>query len=167
MLKAGYKTKGVLNSRLDIAMKRYYGNLTPLPFYNVSGGFHNSYDDLAHCIGEIIEKVLSTPGLIFQINTMGGAIKTAKDSAYAHREFNYLAEIQSYWQRPSQKEKLISEVEAIQELIQAKHHYRNYPDKRLQNWEQAYYGSKLDRLRDLKMRYDPDNNFRNLQSIST
>jgi FAD/FMN-containing dehydrogenase len=44
--------------------------------------------------------------------------------------------------------------------------YPNFPDRDLQDWAHAYYGTNYDRLRRVKAAYDPDDFFRFHQSVS-
>ena len=66
---------------------------------------------LKDCIADVLEKVTSTPGMIYQVNTLGGKINDAdfaKQSAYPHRDKNYLSELQTYWQQASQTNKMVN-----------------------------------------------------------
>jgi FAD/FMN-containing dehydrogenase len=167
MKRIGFGSKGGINSPTAKALARYYGQTGPLPFYNVSGGFYHGFKDVEHASGEVADKVMGTGGLIFQVNTLGGAITRGPDSAYPHREYPFMGEIQAYWQRKSQREALIANVTALRKAIGAKAHYRNYPDATLENPLEAYYGSSLLQLRALKVRYDPDNLIRHPQSLTS
>jgi hypothetical protein len=44
--------------------------------------------------------------------------------------------------------------------------YPNFPDPGLQNWETAYHGANLTKLRQVKHHYDPGNWFRFHQSLT-
>jgi hypothetical protein len=43
--------------------------------------------------------------------------------------------------------------------------YPNWPDPDLEGWTGAYHGGNLDRLVEIKRRYDPDGFFRFHQSV--
>ncbi len=163
--KAGFETKRATNSSPSKALKRYHGRKGPLPFFNVSGGYYESHDDIAQSVDMIIENVRKKTGLIFQINTLGGAIARGPDSAYAHRKYPYLGEIQAYWQQANQREDLISTARTIRAHIKAKAHYCNYPELQLEDWQNAYYGNSYARLQTVKKRLDPDNLFTHEQSV--
>lgn len=165
MTRAGFTAKLPTNSPTGRALKRYYGQPGPLPFYNVCGGYYHGYADVEKVASLIASKVMKTSGLIFQVNTLGGAITRGPESAYPHREFPFMGEIQAYWERKSARANLISSVTELREAIGAKAHYRNYPDPTLEKPAEAYYGDSLLRLKALKIRYDPNNLIRHQQSI--
>ncbi len=73
----------------------------PVYFKNASAGYYKEMADIASALPGIFEEVLSVPGLIFQINTLGGAISSDVEGAYPHRAFPYLGESQAYWESPS------------------------------------------------------------------
>jgi hypothetical protein len=43
--------------------------------------------------------------------------------------------------------------------------YPNFPDPDLDDWARAYHGANLERLREVKARYDPDGVFSFEQSL--
>lgn len=165
LVKAGFSARTATNSPISRALKRYHGQAGPLPFYNVSGGYYHGYSDVEGAAELIAGRVLETSGLIFQVNTLGGAITRGPDSAYPHREYPFMGEIQGYWNKASQRDGLVGAVTELRKAIGAKAHYRNYPDITLEDFKEAYYGEALLGLQGLKVRYDPDNVIRHAQSI--
>jgi len=169
LLSAGTKTKGVYSKATQTAVKVYSGRPHPLPFRNMCAGFYNGYADIKDIAQKICQQTTNNPGIIFQINTLGGSINTAKTetAAYAHRKYPYLGELQAYWQTSAQKQKIMGGVDKIRELLNnIPHHYANYPDPDLANPAKAYYGNSLERLRALKTKLDPDDFFHQSQGLS-
>lgn len=165
------KTSSGLPTKLSKAVKVFYGNLNPLFFKNASAGFYKNYDDIKNCIPEILEKVINTNGMIYQVNTLGGKINDvdfAKQSSFAHRDKNYLSELQTYWYHASQTDRMINAFEEVQKILYdsgIKNQYINYPDVNFENWESAYFGENYHRLQKIKNKYDPGNCFRYEQSV--
>ncbi len=154
-------------------IRRYYGKLTPLNFKNASAGYYRGYGDIEHVAEQVFEKVIDTPELLFQINTLGGAIKKPPISGdlgcYAHRDYSYLGEIQSYWEDPAKEVRAVTGVAEVQRLLASagvSAHYVNYPDIGFANWQMAYYGeTNYRRLQAIKKRHDPENRFQYAQSV--
>ncbi len=153
-------------------IRRYYGRMAPLPFKNASAGYYRGFDDLRAAAPALFADVVSTPGLLYQINTLGGAIAAKDDgtrTAYVHRDANYLGEIQSYWENPADEGRLRKAVAAFELRLGEngiRDHYCNYPDLAYTDWATAYYGREgYARLQKVKARYDPDNLFRHAQSV--
>lgn len=160
-----------LHQDLPNAMKRYYGRKGPIYFKNASAGMYRGYATLEPLATQLFETVVDHPGIVFQINTLGGNINNeqfAADSCYPHRSLPYLGELQAYWEASHQEGRLLNAFEQIQSLFYAhgvKAHYRNYPDINFKEWQQAYYGDHYTRLQIIKRKFDPDNLFRYAQSI--
>jgi FAD/FMN-containing dehydrogenase len=163
---AGFVAGAAATAPLATAIKRYYGVQKPLPFRNFCGGMAHGYADYEPALGGVIAEV-QREGLIFQINTLGGAIMRGLDGAYPHRQKRFLAEVQSYWEVAVQREKRLASAEKVRELL-GEHvtaHYANYPNVNFPNWQKAYYGGSYERLQELKRRYDPENLFQHAQSV--
>lgn len=168
LARQGYHTKGPVAKALVPSIKRFEGQDGPLPFDNVSAGFYRGAGDLSGIAPAICETVRATPGLIFQVNTLGGAIARAADSAYPHRAYPYLGELQAYWEKggiPAKLQAGHAEVRRLLEQAGVRRHYRNYPDPRLTGWEQAYFDTAYPRLQALKAKLDPHDRFRHPQSV--
>jgi hypothetical protein len=105
------------------ALPWYYGDRGPVFFQNASAGYYKGIDDLRAALPGIFAEVLHVPGLIFQVNTLGGAITEGEDGAYPHRAFPYLGEQQAYWDAPSQAAKRVAAIRRVGEhLAKARYH---------------------------------------------
>lgn len=154
-------------------IRRYYGKLSPLNFKNASAGYYRGYADIENVAEKIFETVINNSGLLFQINTLGGAIRKPQQAdasgCYPHRDYAYLGEIQSYWENPPQEKGALVAAAKVQQLLASNGinaHYSNYPDINFDNWQAQYFGAaNYTRLQAIKKQYDPDNVFRYPQSI--
>ena len=155
------------------ALKRYYGITHPIYFKNASAGYYSEMSEIEDCIDEVLSTVVTTPGLIYQVNTLGGRINSSEfesSSCYPHRSYHYLSELQSYWNegQDSQRDMLLKAFEKVQALFYDngnRAQYRNYPSIGFPDWEESYYGKNYERLQSIKLKYDPENTIRHEQSI--
>jgi UDP-N-acetylenolpyruvoylglucosamine reductase len=156
---------------LATALKTYYGRQEPLNFKNASSGLYKSYTEIEPFIETVLQKVIDSPGMIYQVNTVGGAVQNEgfeKASSFPHRDYFYFSELQAYWETPTQGNKLMTRFEEVQQLFHQNNitaQYRNYPDVNFKNSLQQYYGNSLDRLKAVKKLYDPNNVIRHEQSF--
>ena len=163
------KTTSAAPVPLTKALPWYYGEAGPVSFNNTSAGYYKGMVDLKGALTGIFKEVLTMPGLVFQINTLGGAIANGPDGAYPHRAYPYLGEAQAYWENTDRAADLQAAIGRIRDHIAQAgidRHYANYPDIAFHDWPVAYYGRKnYERLQSLKLRYDPENHVRHPQSV--
>jgi hypothetical protein len=165
------KTTKTTPQKITTALKVFYGRREPLFFKNASAGLYKNFTEIENCIESVIETVLKTPGMIYQVNTLGGNIINAefeKASCFPHRAFTYFSELQTYWDLQKQETRLLEKFQEVQNLFinnGIKTQYRNYPDIKFANWQEMYYGENYVRLQQIKNKYDPANLIRHEQSI--
>lgn len=159
--------------KLAKALQTFYGVQESIYFKNASAGYYSGFEELEGCLDSVLETVTNTPGLIYQVNTLGGNINAPgleESSAYPHRALPAMAELQAYYDKAGSKQetRLLTAFRSIQGTFAdagINKHYRNYPDADFPDWETAYYGGNYPRLQEAKLRYDPQDRFRYLQSI--
>ena len=165
------KTTGNKAQPLAKALKVYYGRSNPMYFKNASAGLYKNFVEINSFIDKALDIVVSTPGMIYQVNTLGGNIQNAefeKLSSFPHRAISYFSELQTYWEVASQEKRLLEKFEQVQQVFASngiKAQYRNYPDINFNNWPELYYGSNYKRLQAIKEKYDPNNLFCYEQSV--
>ena len=95
----------------------------------------------------------------------------ADATAYVHRESLFDIQSQARWRHGASKHVAEANIEWTNDLYERTKPYRSgfayqdYIDPELEDWQHAYYGENLDRLRRMKAKYDPDDLFRFAQSI--
>jgi FAD/FMN-containing dehydrogenase len=119
-----------------------------------------------------------TPVCNYFTNAFGGAVKNSEPSGgsvFAHRDALYYAEPGAGWGvrggLPASDDPLTPTCEAwiaefdaaLQPYVNGA--YVNVPNAGMPDWETAYWGSNVDRLRAIKAKYDPDNVFSYEQSV--
>ena len=104
---------------------------------------------------------------------VGGAVgkRAPADSAYVHRNATSIlrAGVQWAFAVPLADQIVLNDwLDAAYAFLQrlgTPSSYVNWPNERIADWPQAYYGANLARLREVKARYDPHNVFASVQSI--
>ncbi|MES2981165.1 MAG: FAD-binding oxidoreductase [Verrucomicrobiota bacterium] len=152
------------------AIKTYYGRPGPLPFKNACAGMLQGFAELKDVIEALAQHVADTSGVIWQCNTLGGAIQDpayTAASVFPHRDCSYMSEIQGYWDDPKREPRVIKTVDDIQTLLAnhgIKRHYCNYPDRNFTDPQKSYFGN-LDFLQKIKRQYDPNDVFHHPQGV--
>lgn len=124
-------------------------------------------------IFEFYQLLLNRPANIdINFELHGGAINDLKpsDTAYVHR--NILYEIRPAFLGTREQAKYAVQrlnffFETTKSLMKHTQSYQNHLDVDLPDYLQRYYGQNLPRLIKVKRKYDPENVFRNPQSIPT
>lgn len=169
---ASEKTTKTPAQPLAKALKTYYGRPDPLHFKNASAGLYKNFEEINSFIETVLQKIIGTPGMIYQVNTLGGKIQNAEAAAvssFPHRDNIYFSELQAYWESPKQGNRLMQQFQEIQTLFNDNNitaQYRNYPDINFTDWQSGYYGSNYEKLQAIKSKYDPQNFIRHWQSIA-
>jgi FAD/FMN-containing dehydrogenase len=92
-------------------------------------------------------------------------------TAFVHRDNLFDIQYQARWRRGAPKHVAEANIAWTDDLYARTKPYRSgfayqdYIDPELDDWERAYYGENLPRLRRVKAKYDPDDFFRFAQSI--
>ncbi len=109
-------------------------------------------------------------GILFAI---GGKVRDVPvdATAYPHRNANYIFEMEAAWAPIDKPEVVQKQQRWLHDYFAAmspyvlQQSYINFPNREQPNWQHAYYGQNLDRLKRLKRKYDPANHFKFEQSI--
>jgi FAD/FMN-containing dehydrogenase len=122
-----------------------------------------------------------TPRDFSPVHTIGKVLVEAADgavnsiapdaTAFVHRDNLFISQYQARWRAGAPQDVVDANLEWADDLYAAIDQYRsgfayqNYIDADLEDWQHAYYGANLARLREVKSKYDPDDFFSFAQSI--
>ncbi len=157
--------------KAEIAVQSFYGVQKPVFAKNSSVGLYKDFTEIKEFMPEVLAKIAATPGMLLSIGTLGGKIsdpELEKDSSFAHRGSPYLSELQTYWSKEKDGERMINAYKETRDIFLnngVDKQYINYPDLGFPDWEKAYYGANYERLQRVKEKYDPENIFRYEQSV--
>jgi FAD/FMN-containing dehydrogenase len=107
------------------------------------------------------------------MDAYGGAINqvAADATAFVHRNALFSIQYTASWNPTDPTSTISANLSWLSNTWQAMRPYvngeayQNYIDPDLANWQQAYYGTNLARLQQVKATYDPANLFHFAQSI--
>jgi FAD/FMN-containing dehydrogenase len=109
-------------------------------------------------------------GILFAI---GGKVGDKKwnDTAYVHRNANFIFEMEASWapidkpETVDRQQKWLSDYYNHMQQFLLPQSYVNFPSRDLPEWQHAYYGDNLPKLSRIKREVDRENLFRFEQSI--
>lgn len=140
-------------------------------FKNTSDYVNKELDDEG--IKTIVNFLASTPvdSSCLQFDSYGGKITQVPvtDTAFCHRaDTKFCMHYQISWRNPAQDERNMTWVNDFKKAM--KPHvsgftYVNYCDREIEDYGRSYYGNNLERLVEIKQKYDPQNFFNFAQSI--
>ncbi|MFD8870507.1 FAD-binding oxidoreductase [Streptomyces sp. NPDC059590] len=128
------------------------------------------------------ERLLDWPGsgnpdgAGFAMFALGGEINRVprRATAFVHRNGLFILAAETSWADYDSPEVAAANQHWLQEFYAAifdgappAHSYQNFPDPKLRDWREAYYGVNYPRLVRVKRRYDPTDFFRYPQAIGS
>jgi hypothetical protein len=119
----------------------------------------------------LMNAVSTSMGVYVICDSYGGTIaNTAADAtAFAHRNGTlHCLQYGSDWTSPSDTPRRLSDMRSCYAAMRpyvSGAAYVNYCDLDLADWQNAYWGQNLTRLKQIKSSFDPDNIFRHAQSV--
>lgn len=121
----------------------------------------------------VVDYFLTSPNAwtLAYLEPYGGAINRypVKDSAFIHRNVDTDVVVDVFWRNEQERTQMEAWLDGFMALLRPYmngHVYQNYPDSRLQNFAEAYWGSAYTGLQTVKAQYDPHDFFHYQQSIA-
>lgn len=115
-----------------------------------------------------LEHAPNEDAVIWQ-QSLGGAVSDVppSDTAFFHRDAKIAQEYNTTWTNEEEARDNVQWVVGLRKQMRryTEGDYVNWPDETIRDWQQAYYGENVHRLRKVKTEVDPLNVFRFQQSV--
>lgn len=166
-------TKTIKTTYINSVKHFTYSNYPP-PFFKNKSTF--IYKQLPKQIYSVIKKYMKQASSDdrFEMNSLCGEYSNVKsnNTAFVHRNAIAWVHWICRWNKDNEQEKRLEWVNNFyNEFIKIAGNsvcgaYVNCPDSKLSNWPELYYGSNLEKLIDIKKKYDPNKIFEFEQGLS-
>jgi len=177
-LSAARPSSQLIAARTFWQAKNYFFHTTPRGYYEVKSSYASRPLSSA-AIQTLVDWIERWPGSSnpdgcgVAVFASGGAINRvpADATAFVHRDEFALIATETSWSGRDSESLVGRNLDWIESFAEAmRPHvsgfaYQNFIDRSQADWENAYYGSNLERLTEIKRRHDPDDVFSFEQSI--
>ncbi|MDQ0148635.1 FAD-dependent oxidoreductase [Eubacterium multiforme] len=145
----------------------------PYEKYKSTGRFvykDYSRDEIRDIINLVNNRPEGSVYVAISLYGLGGAVcdKEKDSTAFYYRDAKFIMGLQSVWEEdefaPLNREWVKNVFSNIKGITEGS--FINFPFAELKNYEEEYYGGNLERLRKVKMKYDPYNVFKFPQGIN-
>lgn len=144
--------------------------ITDRPEYKSSGAYvmQDLPKDAINTITSTLGKSRAPLFNILMFSFADSAIKAApNDTAYYYRDAKAFMSISNQWLNETDDKEQLAALDALRKKLQPfiEGDYIGNPDTTFKDYLKEYYGANVPKLEQIKLKYDPDNVFRYLQSI--
>jgi hypothetical protein len=151
----------MMGNATSVAGKKSYIKAGMIP----KGGFTSGAISVVE--NYIANRVTNDSVIVF--SHFGGKIAEVplNATAFYRRNYQYVFEVKAVWSDPADEAPSIQWVKDFMDDMAPymDGSYVNYIDPYLSNWQQEYYGTNYERLKQIKQQVDPTNFFNFAQSI--
>ena len=123
-------------------------------------------------VGSFVSTLMSYPSNSVQVTfeALGGAVADVADDAtpYPHRSARFLAYFLSKMRNEEDRTVRLEAQNKLRGILKRYASggiYMNYPERNIDNWQRRYWGGNLERLVEVKNKWDTKNVFNHRQSV--
>ncbi len=167
LLRAGTPTEVMIKTVPFIDATTFFAEPDLLEFHKFKNTGAFGYHRLpSRGIDTMIEYLRNAPNRNSDVwgQSLGGAVSDVapSETAYYHRDAKFILEFATRWDNNHEEVENLRWVNHFRKamLPYLEGNYVNFPDLAISDWELAYYGENIGRLKKVKRQYDPFNVFK-------